>query len=135
MTETALEQHMAVIGRVTAKFVSTGLLAHNVDSRAAEKFLGAPENKQVFEAVLTWMLDEGIIRAKKVSHTMDGTMFLANAQLTAKGLAIVKQPLSTGGTIEKRIQADDGGASSKWSSIGELVGGFAGGFTKSVSSG
>ena len=134
MTETALEQHMAVIGRVTAKFVSNGLLAHNIDSRAVEKFLGTPENKQVFEAVLAWMLDEGIIRAKKVSQTMDGTMFLAGTQLTAKGLAIVKQPLPDGETIEKRVQSDSGG-DSFWSKIGDLVGSAAGSFTKSITSG
>jgi hypothetical protein len=134
MSETALEQHMAVIGRVTAKFVSTGLLAHNIDSRAAEKFLGTPEDKRIFEAVLVWMLDEGIIRAKKMSQTMDGTMYLASAQLTAKGLAIVKQPLPGGDTIEKRMQSE-GAGSSFWSNVGDLIGSAAGSFTKTMTSG
>lgn len=98
MTETTLDQHMAIMGRVIAKFVSGGLMPHNIDSRGVEKFLGTPEDKKVFEAVITWMLDEGIIRAKKTSHAMDGTVFLAAAQLTAKGLAIVKQPLPGGDT-------------------------------------
>jgi hypothetical protein len=53
-TETALEQHMAMVGRVVAKFVSTGLLPHNIiDSRGVEEFLGTQEDKQVFEAVLS----------------------------------------------------------------------------------
>src|SRR5216683_2100141 len=106
MTESTLDQHMAVMGRVIAKFVSTGLMPHNIDSRGVERFLGTPEDKRVFEAVITWMLDEGIIRAKNVSLITDGTMHLAAAQLTAKGLAIVKQPLPEGDTIEKRIQSE-----------------------------
>ncbi|PPQ16353.1 hypothetical protein CV770_26785 [Bradyrhizobium sp. AC87j1] len=135
MSETALEQHMAVVGRVTAKFVSTGLMTHNIDSRAIERFLGVAEDKQVFEAVLRWMLDEGIIRAKNVSQTMDGTIFVAAAQLTAKGLSIVKQPLPGGDSVEKQISKVDIGGGSSWSSIGDLIGGIAGGLIKSVSSG
>jgi hypothetical protein len=134
MTETTLDQHLAVMGRVIAKFVSGGLMPHNIVSRGVEDFLGAPEDKEVFEAVLVWMLDEGIIRAKDQSTTMDGTIFLVAAQLTAKGLGIVKQPLPGGDTIEKRVQSQAGG-NQFWSSIGDLVGGFAGGFTKSLSSG
>jgi hypothetical protein len=48
MTETILDQHMAVMGRVIAKFVSTGLTPHNIDSRGVEIFLGTPEDKKVF---------------------------------------------------------------------------------------
>ena len=99
MTETALDQHMAVVGRVIAKFVSGGLMPHDIDSRGVERFLGTPEDRKVFAAVLIWMLDEGIIRAKKVSTIInDGTVHLSAAQLTAKGLAIVKQPLPAGDT-------------------------------------
>ena len=132
MADTVLDQHMAVVGRVIAKFISGGLMSHNIDSRGAERFLGVPEDKKVFEAVIVWMLDEGIIRAKNVSTIMDGTVHLAAAQLTAKGLAIVKQQLPGGDTIEQRVQSVTGG-NSYWTSIGELVGGFAGGFTKSIS--
>ncbi|MCK1733913.1 hypothetical protein IVA79_08080 [Bradyrhizobium sp. 138] len=130
-----LERHMAVVGRVTAKFVSTGLMTHNIDSRAVERFLGVAEDKQVFEAVIRWMLDEGIIRAKNVSQTMDGTVYVAAAQLTAKGLSIVKQQLAGGDSVEKQIREADAGGGSSWSSIGDLIGGIAGGLIKSVSSG
>lgn len=71
-----------------AKFLSTGLTPHDIDTGEAEKFLGTPEDKEVFGAVIIWMLDEGIIRSKHV-----------------------------------------------WSGIGDLVGGFAGGFTKSIAGG
>jgi hypothetical protein len=134
MSETVLHQHMAVVGRVIAKFVSTGLLTHNIDSRRAENFLGAPEDKRTFESVIGWMLDEGIIRAKNVSTTTDGTIYVAAAQLTAKGLAIVKQPVLDGETIEKRIQSG-GDDNSFFGKIGELVGSAAGSFAKSLSSG
>src|ERR1700736_2572437 len=121
MSETVLDQHMAVVGRVIAKFVSTGLLTHNIDSRRAENFLGTAEDKRTFESVIGWMFDEGIIRAKNTSTTMDGTIYVVAAQLTAKGLAIVKQPLLGGETIEKRIQSG-GDDNSFFSKIGELVG-------------
>jgi len=134
MIESVLDEHLAVMGRVIAKFVSGGLMPHNIDSRAIEKFLGAPEDKRTFEGIMVWMLDEGIIRAKKVSQTMDGTMFLAAAQLTAKGFVIVKQPLPGGDTIEKRVHSDSSG-NSFWTSIGDLVGSAAGSFTKSMTSG
>jgi hypothetical protein len=131
---TVLDEHMAVMGRVIAKFVASGLMPHNIDTRRSENFLGAPEDKKTFEGVIMWMLDEGIIRAKNVSQTMDGTIYLGAAQLTSKGLAIVKQPLAGGDTIEKRVQSN-GSGNSFWSSIGDLVGSAAGSFTKSVSSG
>jgi hypothetical protein len=134
MAESILDQHMAVMGRVIAKFVSTGLLPHNIDSRRVENFLGTTEDKKTFESVIEWMLDEGIIRAKNKSTTMDGTIHVAAVQLTAKGLAIVKQPLSEGETIEKRIQSA-GADNSLFSKIGELLGSAAGGFAKSVGSG
>jgi hypothetical protein len=133
--ESALNQHMAVIGRVIAKFVSEGLLLHDIDSRGAEKFLGTDEDSKVFAAVLVWMLDEGIIRAKKVTPMISGgVIHLSGAQLTAKGLAIVKQPLPEGETIEKRIQSA-GTDNSLYSKIGDLIGSAAGSFTKSLGSG
>jgi hypothetical protein len=49
MTETTLDQHMAVMGRVIAKFVSGGLMPHDIDSRGVERFLGVSEDKKVFE--------------------------------------------------------------------------------------
>ena len=133
-TETALDKHMAVMGRVIAKFVSGGLMPHDIDSRGVERFLGTPEDKKVFEAVIVWMLDEGIIRAKNVSTIMDGTIFVKAAQLTAKGLTIVKQSPKDGETIEKRIQSA-GDDNSLFSKIGELLGSAAGSFAKSVGSG
>ena len=134
MTETALEQHMAVVGRVTAKFVWLGCWRTMSTPARPKSFLEFPRTSRSFQAVLNWMLDEGIIRAKNMSLTMDGTMFLAAAQLTAKGLAIVKQPLPGGETIEKRVQSDSSG-DLFWSKIGDLVGSAAGSFTKSMTSG
>ena len=134
MTETRLEEHMAVVGRIVAKFVADGLAKHNIDSRAASRFLGGEVDKLTFENVLTWMIDEEIIRVKDKSITMDGTVRVTAAQLTAKGLAIVREPTKSGDTIEKRIQSagDDSGIYTK---IGEMVGGVIAGYTKGLASG
>src|SRR5216683_2683475 len=122
MNDSALDQHMAVVGRVLAKFVSDGLAQHDIDSRAATRFLGSEVDKKTFENVLTWMIDEDIIRVKNMSRVSDGTMFVKSAQLTSKGIAIVREPTQTGDTIEKRIKSaeDDTGMYTK---IGEMVGG------------
>ena len=134
MTDSTLDQHMAIVGRIIAKFVSDGLAQHNIDSRRADKFLGDPTDKQTFEHIMDWMLDEGIVRARKVSRAMDGTMYIAAAQLTAKGLAIVKAPIADGDSIEKRVQSA-GTDNSLYSKIGELVGSAIGSLTKSLGSG
>ena len=125
---------MAVVGQVMARFVSEGLLGQPIDTFAPEAFLGVPADPRTFEAVITWMLDEGIIRGKERIQTIDGRLRIIAVQLTSKGLAIVKQPLPGGDTIEKRVQSQTGG-NQFWSSIGDLVGGFAGGFTKSIAGG
>jgi hypothetical protein len=134
MTETVLDRHMALVGRTVAAFVSKGLLAVNIGSNEPEKFLGAAEDTKAFADVLQWMLDEEIIRAMRTHRTMDGSITLFHAQLTAKGIAIVKQPTGEGDTVEKRIRSAESGSSS-WSSIGEMIGGFAAGFAKSIGSG
>jgi hypothetical protein len=136
--ETKLDQHMAVVGQVIAKFVSEGLSSLEVDCGAPESFLGIPVDRRTFEAVINWMLDEGILRARERIETLDGTVDgrvrLNGVQLTSKGLAIVQQPLPSGDNIAKRVQSNTGGAAF-WSSIGELVGSIAGSFTKSMGSG
>jgi hypothetical protein len=131
-----LDKHMAMLGRIVARFVSTGLLPVNVGSREIEKFLGQSEDQKTFEAVVTWMLDEDIIRAKNVHVANDdGSISLIGAQLTSKALAIIKQPLPTGDTIKEKIQAADSGGGAQWSGIGELIGRFASGFAKGMGSG
>jgi hypothetical protein len=134
MNDSALDQHMAVVGRVIAKFVSDGLAQHDIDSRGAKRFLGSDVDKKTFENVLTWMIDEDIIRVKNMSRVSDGTMFVKSAQLTSKGITIVREPTQAGDTIEKRIQSagDDSGIHTK---IGEMVGGVLAGFAKGIGSG
>jgi hypothetical protein len=132
--ENKLEEHLAVVGRVIAKFVSQGLAPQAIDTFAPEAFLHTPVDRDTFEAVIVWMLDEGIIRAKQRIETLDGRLRLMGVQLTSKGLAIVQEPLPSGDSIAKRVQSNTG-SGAFWSSIGELVGSIAGSFTKSIGSG
>jgi hypothetical protein len=123
-----------VVGRVIAKFVSEGLSSLAIDCGSPEAFLGIPVDKGTFEAVINWMLDERILRAKQRIETFDGRLRLNGVQLTSKGLAIVQQPLPSGDSIAKRVQSNTG-SGAFWSNIGELVGSIAGSFTKSLGSG
>jgi hypothetical protein len=132
-SETKLQQHMAVVGQVIARFISEGLSVQAIDTGAPEVFLGTPVDQQTFEAVINWMLDEGIIRGKQRIETLDGGLRINAVQLTSKGLAIVQHPLPSGDNIARRVQSNPGG-SAFWSSIGELVGSFAASFTKSIGS-
>ncbi|SDC02313.1 hypothetical protein SAMN05216337_100147 [Bradyrhizobium brasilense] len=129
-----IDEHMALVARVIAKFVSTGLSVHDIDSRGADRFLGAPVNQNDFIAVLRWMLKENLIHSEAVNEAGRGAVLMVrHAQLSAKGLAVVRQELSAGDTIEKRIEKADAGGKD-WSGIGDLIGGIAGGFYKSLGS-
>jgi hypothetical protein len=130
---TKLEEHLAVVGRVIAKFISEGLSPQEIDTSKPEAFLGDSVDPQTFEAVVVWMLDEGIIRAKQHNAPLVGGRRLAGLQLTSKGLSIVQHQLPSGDTIATRVR-NDGRTSALWSNIGELVGSIAGSFTKSLSS-
>jgi hypothetical protein len=136
MSEKALskiDEHMALVARIIAKFVATGLSVHDIDSRGAEKFLGVPADQEDFIAALRWMLKENLIHSEHVSAAGQGAVLMVrHAQLSAKGLSIVRQPLPAGDTIEKRIEKADADGKKDWSSIGDLIGGFAGGIIKSL---
>jgi hypothetical protein len=135
-THTKLEQHMAVVGQVIARFVSeVGLSSQAIDTCVPEALLGSRVDPHAFEAVIIWMLDEKILRAKQRTETLSGRLCLSGVQLTSKGLAIVQQPLPSGDNIAKRVQSNNTGSGAFWTNIGELVGSIAGGFAKSVGSG
>ncbi|MDR6659777.1 hypothetical protein J2W51_002347 [Tardiphaga robiniae] len=131
MTETTLEKHMAIVAKIAAKFVSDGLMTHDIDSRGSEKFLGEPIEGPVFDAALGWMINEGIIRVRNVSRAGSAT-FLVGAQLSSRGIAMVKTS-TEGVSIETKMQKAETGAD--WSKIGDLIGGFTGGLLKSTSGG
>ena len=89
-----IENHMEILGRVVGKFVSVGLNPVDIDGRGASDFLGAEVDAVVFSGILQWMLDEEIIRAKKVSTAGPAggkIVFIKGAQLSSKGLAIAQQ--------------------------------------------
>ena len=95
--------------------------------------MGIPIDRGTFEAVIVWMLDEGIIRGKQRIQSLDGRLRINGVQLTAMGLSVVKHPLPDGDNIAKRVQTETGN-NAFWSNIGELVGSFTASFTKSMSS-
>jgi hypothetical protein len=132
MAQTTLDQHMALLGRIMARFLEGGLTPRDIRSSAVKDFLGVDEDNQLTASVLRWMLDEGLIRAKDVHESMFGDLSLFSAQLTSRGLAVVKRPLDSGDTIEKRIQSQPS-SGIRWNEIGDLIGGTLGGLAKSLS--
>jgi hypothetical protein len=113
--ETTLDRHMALVALVVSKLIETGLAARDIDSERSKAFVGIGVDPTELGNVLMWMLDEGIIRSKRTERVESGAIFLKDAQLTAKGLAIIRQPLNEGDTLEERIQKADN--SSNWSAI------------------
>ena len=112
--ETVLDRHMALVALVISKLVETGLSARDIDSERSQAFLGAAADPIELGCVLMWMVDEEIIRSKSMVRHNTGAVFLKDAQLTAKGLASIRQPLDAGDTIEGPTQDED---NSIWSTI------------------
>jgi hypothetical protein len=118
---------------------TTDLSMRNAIEIMTERRGDESEVIKTFCDVLKWMLSEDIIRVRKLSENLGGGYMFVGVQLTSKGIALVSAPheAELGGSIENQITKSEGKPldTSIYTKIGELAGGFAGGFTKSVSSG
>jgi hypothetical protein len=115
--ETTLHQHMALMALIISKLAETGLSARDIDSERSKAFLGVGVDPTELGSVLTWMVDEGIIRSKRLERHSTGAVFLKDAQLTAKGLATIQQPLNPDVSEEKQNQEQKAANRSKWPAI------------------
>jgi hypothetical protein len=144
MTST-LGYHYETMGRVLAFLVDRGLSTTDLSARNAMEIMTERRGDEAdvlktFADVLKWMLNEDIIRVRKLSESIGGGAYIfLGVQLTAKGIALVSAPHDSelGGSIESKVTKAEGKKldPSIYAKIGELAGGFAGGFTKSISSG
>lgn len=134
--------HFQTLGRILAFMVARGLSRVDFEPSDAMDIMtqrkgDEEEVIQVFADVLNWMLEEGIIRAAKVTE-YDGGYTFHRVQLTAKGLLMVRKPSDEAGgeSVQQKIESQGGNAdASFYSKIGELIGSIAGSFGKSIASG
>jgi|tagenome__1003787_1003787.scaffolds.fasta_scaffold20848504_4 hypothetical protein len=133
MAETKLEQHMDMLGRIVAQFVAGGLSPRTVQSSKISEFLGQNEDSAIAADVLRWMVDEGLIRADVIHKGVQGDVQVYGAQLTSRGIAVLKSKTEAGDTIERKIESQSS-SGIRWSEIGDLIGGVLGGLTKSITS-
>jgi hypothetical protein len=138
-----IEYHYQTIGRVLAHLVDRGLRRVDLDSEDAmvimtERWGDEEEVVAVFADVLQWMIAERLIRASSVAE-YDGGYDFIGVQLTSRGISVIQADLDDakpGETIERTI-AKRGAAgldAPTYTKIGSFVGGFMGGFTKSMGS-
>jgi hypothetical protein len=143
MTST-LSYHYETMGRVLAFLVERGLSTTDLSAGNAMEIMTERRGDEAvvlktFADVLKWMHSEDIIRVRKLSENVGGAYTFLGVQLTAKGIALISAPhdKELGGSIERKVTEAEGKKldSSIYAKIGEIAGGFAGGFTKSISSG
>jgi hypothetical protein len=64
-----LDDHLALLARIVARFVASGLTPITIDIDKPELLLDNVEDKGLLEAVLTWMLAEELIRSLEWTAT------------------------------------------------------------------
>jgi hypothetical protein len=112
-----LDRHMALVALIISKLAETGLSARDIDSERSKAFLGVAADPTELGSVLTWMVDEEIVRSKRLERHSTGAVFLKEAQLTAKGLATI-QPLTANPSKEKQSdQVQTTAGHVKWPAI------------------
>ncbi|WP_074948007.1 hypothetical protein [Paracoccus halophilus] len=128
-----LQKSEAVIARILTHLAENGLKTS--DLGATEIGLD-DELQSFFEYCARWLSSEGIIRVGTVvSGTEPGEVYFLDSVITAYGFQLLSQGVSLGGK-EKSLGAAVKEVSSgkSYSSLGDLIGGILGGFTKSISS-
>jgi hypothetical protein len=136
-----LDYHQELVGRVVAYLIGRGLrrvdlepghaLEIMVESRGDEE-----EAIETFCDIVHWMNDEGLIRVGSIQGAGVGEYF-NQVQLTSKaveGIRVAQESLS-GQTIEAVVTKKDGLSADVYHKIANSLGGFVGGFTKSVGGG
>jgi hypothetical protein len=95
-----------------------------------------------FATCFTWLSNEGLVRADRVTvvpedgEDVANDLYVYNPTLTSHGFAMLGQKVKIGETITTlgdAVESRSVGEPSGWQ-IGDLVGGILGGFTKSIGS-
>ena len=130
-----MEKSELVVAKILSRLIDTGFTDSQLSFGDIEL---ADEYEEFFYLSAQWLLDEGIMRAKNQTRSMDGSGTLISPVLTAYGLSLLNQPSPVGGNEGDTmgtavISASEKGTS--YTGIGDFIGGLLGGFTKSMASG
>ncbi|NYS26272.1 hypothetical protein HUK65_14880 [Rhodobacteraceae bacterium 2376] len=127
-----------VIARILQVLLSRGIQGGDMKFATLE----LPSDRlRFFAACFKWLVAEGIVRAERVTVDPIGRepgiddLYIYNPSLTAYGFQLMGQVVSIGASEDRLgaalVKSDP---SNGFWRAGELVGGFLGGFTKSVGS-
>ena len=134
-----IEKSEVVIATILRLLIERGIKGGELDF--ASLHLG-DEYIPFFATCFTWLVDEGLIRAAKVTVVPgDGEdaaddLYVYNPTLTSQGFALLGQRVKIGETtttIGEAVESRSDGKPRGWQ-MGDFLGGILGGFTKSVGS-
>ncbi|MES0135600.1 hypothetical protein NKJ88_11690 [Mesorhizobium sp. M0016] len=136
---TKLESDQEAIGRILEALLDNGLGSARFDSsRDGLKLLHMDDEQKamdIFDDVLTWMADEGLIRVANRYPTLSSGTTWMGVQLSSKGLAALKKkPSENEKSVAETLSEKDGDlAPAAYSRLGALFGGFVGGAIQTLS--
>jgi hypothetical protein len=130
-----ISEFNTITGLVLNQLYGQFPVAVNLDRAAIESAMGVASSSshvlqsgkpfaEMFVHSLNWLSDEGYVRSA-------GLLPYEQVTLTTKGLAVLNAiPQGLSATIGTTLATN--ASAGNWSSVGEVVGGIFGGFTKSI---
>lgn len=139
MDQGNIEKSEVVIATILRVLIERGIRGGELDFAALQL---DDEYFPFFATCFTWLGDEGLVRAGRVTvvpgdgEDVADDLYVYNPTLTSQGFALLGQQVKIGETtttIGEAVERRSEGRPSGWQ-IGDLVGGILGGFTKSIGS-
>ena len=135
MTDTNLQKSELVISRILKHLLDHGL---QQGTQLIFDDLDLPQDYgSIYNGCCVWLIEEGIIRCTNTSQAIGGgNLGMISPMITAKGFALLDQPLVVGDDEIRVGQAvkEVAGGQINYAGIGDFIGGVLGGFTKSMGS-
>ncbi|MDO5370823.1 hypothetical protein [Paracoccus sp. (in: a-proteobacteria)] len=133
-----LAESKSLVARLVARLAERGLIPTTLSVRDFFDDCGDFEIA-LFDGVTAWLLDEGVIRQTDaaIGDDEDERIVWKTLVLTSFGFGSLDRKLDGGLTLGEAMKSASSSNRSdrSWSSVGDLIGGVLGGFTKSLGSG
>ncbi|MCT4333671.1 hypothetical protein MU516_12425 [Paracoccus sp. YLB-12] len=129
-----LDDSKTIIARIIANLEDNGVIAtalHVSDFYSDY----TSEDALLFSSAISWLAAENVIRfrGEPIPDDADDTNHYS-AVLTSFGFLALERELSSALTLRDQLKEARAGARN-WASVGDLVGGILGGFSKTISNG